>query len=73
MNLEDGNLYVDGHGTKVLIGGTCAAHPEWCWSIAGFWYVRATGEHLTYGKVDGAWCHYVNPQEMYHLSEELQA
>lgn len=63
--LEDWKEYIDGDGQRHRIGGTVRTDLAWCWSLSGFWYVRATGQHLTYGTLpdNGEWGHYINPRE----------
>lgn len=70
MRLEDGKTYLDGDGARVTIGGATRCNPEWCWSLAGYWYVRATGEALTYGKVGREWTHYVELRARLHIAAE---
>jgi hypothetical protein len=68
--LEDGQCYVDGDGRAHTIGGETRDYPGWCWSTSGFWYVRATGERLTYGKLpSGQWGHYLDPRAAGRLVE----
>lgn len=49
--LKDGMTYRAKNGTQHTIGGTCKDHPEWCWSLSGWWFVRATGEHVNYRRI----------------------
>lgn len=46
--LKDNTVYRDGRGTEVRVVGPTKNFPEYVWSIAGNWYVRATGQRLTY-------------------------
>jgi len=55
MRLQDDHTYADGWGNKRTIMGTTKDHPEWCWSLCGFWYERATGRHIGYDKDIGSY------------------
>lgn len=70
LKLEDGKTYLNGDGARVTIGGDTRIYPLWCWSIQGDWYVRATGERLTYGKLAGGWTHYVDARTWPHIVKE---
>lgn len=65
LTLEIGKTYCDGNGMPVHIMGPTRDHPEWVWSNTGHWYVKATGERLTYYK-DGT--HAVTPRTSDHLT-----
>lgn len=51
MKLENGKMYVARNGSEHVIGGDVRDFPEWCWSTSGWWFVRATGEHVSYRRV----------------------
>lgn len=73
--LDYGKAYVDGDGTVANIEGPTKANAAWCWSRQGFWYVKATGERLTYGRLapGGEWGHYVDARRSLWLVREAAA
>lgn len=52
MILEDGKQYRTGRGAVLIIGGTTRHYKDWCWSIQGNWYERATGRAIGYRKTN---------------------
>jgi hypothetical protein len=69
MEIKDGKEYRTGKGAVLTIGGTTREHKDWCWSIQGNWYERATGRAIGYrptgetrmegGERVRTWEHYV--------------
>lgn len=74
--LQDGKTYRARNGTEHRIMGPTRDYPDWCWSLTGWWFVRATGEHVSYrrillkdGKESGE--HYIEHGSRLQLVEEV--
>lgn len=80
MKIEDGKKYRTGRGAVITIGGTTRYYKDWCWSIQGDWYERATGRRIGYrqtdriipGTQDHEWEHYVRTPSGDDITEEVQ-
>lgn len=59
MELLNNTTYRDGDGRTYTVVGETKSHPEYVWTIQGFWYERKTGKRVWYGKKNGVWTHYV--------------
>lgn len=75
MELKPNTKYSDGFGAVHSIVGPTRVNPAWYWSLGGFWFEQATGNHVSYRKtvVDGKESgeHYVLPPGLRSLQREV--
>ncbi len=57
MTIEIGKTYRDGWGKEHRVAGVVTLHPEWVWTIGGFWFRQSDGRKISYlpkkGTTDG--------------------
>jgi hypothetical protein len=53
ISLEEGRTYMSGFGRRCTIMGPVKNHPDWVWSLNGFWYRRSDGRQITTTRAAG--------------------
>lgn len=51
--LEIGEAYKDGWGKEHTVAGIVKIHPEWVWTIGGFWFRQSDGRKISYNPKNG--------------------
>jgi hypothetical protein len=65
IELQDNTVYIDGFDKKHKIMGRTLDHPEWVWSLGGFWFERSTGRRVSFTKKRGHFvCQCTNPRNL---------